>query len=46
MGAGVLAAPKLMTRYSTVPENGDGVSFRNAGKPSLPDAAVWPRKFH
>jgi len=28
------------------PEDGDGVSYRNVGKPSHLDAAVCPRKFH
>jgi hypothetical protein len=39
--AGDLVAPKLITV-----KNGDVVSSRNVGKPSHPDMAVCPRKFH
>jgi len=28
------------------PGDADGVGFRNVGKPSHPNAAVCPRKFH
>jgi len=28
------------------PEDEDGIRSRNVGKPSVPDAAVCPRKFH
>jgi len=41
-------APKLMcgaTKPPAHPEDGDGVTCRNVGKPHF-DPAVFPRKFH
>jgi len=44
---------QLMTRRSNCatkppahPEDGDGVSSQSVGRPSHPDEAVCPRKFH
>jgi len=34
------------TKPPVHPEDGDGISSRNVGKPSHPDAAVCPRKSH
>jgi len=34
------------TKPPTHPEDGDGVSSQNIGRPSDPDEAVCPRKFH
>ena len=34
------------TKPPAHPEDGDGVSYRNVGKPSHLDATVCPRKFH
>jgi len=45
-----LVAPKPInfdaTKPPAHPEDEDGVSTRNVGKPSHPDAAVCPRYFH